>query len=261
MSASHPLTDYSVMDSHERIGLAFSGGKDSLAIAYLLRPYWDRVTFYHCDAGDLLPETVEVVSHVEALVPRFVRIKTDSRSWMERFGLASDLVPVSCTSFGRSMLNGKAGSTAIVDKYACCSANIWVPMHERLTADDVTLAIRGTRRADYGWGALESATGKFDGSTISAAGRELWFPIHDWETSEVFSFLRESGAPVARYYEHNGQGPECACCPAYLDEDRALYLKRHHPVLAERYAANLKRLSSEISKPFGQLQSELEALA
>ncbi len=249
------------IDNHKRIAVAFSGGKDSLAVTYLLRPYWDRVTFYHCDAGDLLPETVEVVKHVEAMVPKFVRIETDSRSWMERFGLASDVVPVSCTPLGLTMSNGKGGGVAVVDRHACCGANIWAPVHERLAADGITLAIRGTRRADYGWGVLAAASGVAGGSTVTVDGREYWFPIHDWSTDQVFDYLRSVGAPIARYYEHNGQGPECACCPAYLDEERATYLKRYHPALADRYASNIRKIAAEISRPVGQLQTELEALA
>src|SRR5262245_5370823 len=63
-------TPASILDRHEHIALQFSGGKDSLAVAYLQRPFWDRLTFYHGDSGDLLPEVREIVDQIAALVPQ-----------------------------------------------------------------------------------------------------------------------------------------------------------------------------------------------
>ena len=69
------------LDRHGRGALQFSGGKDSLALVYLLRPQWDRLTLYHVDTGDLLPEVREIVDTVEAMVPDFRRIETDAKAW------------------------------------------------------------------------------------------------------------------------------------------------------------------------------------
>ncbi len=57
------------LDRHSHGALQFSGGKDSLALVYLLRPHWERLTLYHVDAGDLLPEVREIVDMVEGMVP------------------------------------------------------------------------------------------------------------------------------------------------------------------------------------------------
>ena len=89
-----------MIDQFDHAALLCSGGKDSLAVTYLLRPHWNKITFYHLDSGDLLPEIREVVDHVEKMVPRFVRIGSDSDSWMKENGYPSDLVPTSCTTLG-----------------------------------------------------------------------------------------------------------------------------------------------------------------
>ncbi|WP_295145110.1 hypothetical protein [uncultured Reyranella sp.] len=136
------VVDMSPIERHERIGLHFSGGKDSLALLYLLRSHWGRLTVYHADAGDLLPETREIVGAVEAMVPSFVRINTDSRAWRRANGLPSDIVPWSCTPMGRAFKGG--GTVPLVDRFACCRASIWEPMYERARADGVTLEIIGT---------------------------------------------------------------------------------------------------------------------
>jgi len=67
------------LDRHGRGALHFSGGKDSLALVYLLRPSWERLTLYHVDTGDLLPEVREIVDMVEGMVPDFRRIETDAK--------------------------------------------------------------------------------------------------------------------------------------------------------------------------------------
>ena len=109
------------LSPHANIALQFSGGKDSLAVAYLLRPHWDRLTFYHVDTGDLLPEIRAIVDEVEKIVPRFVRINTDSNSWREKFGYPSDLVPTSCSPSG--VMIGMA-PRRIVDRHDCCACDL-----------------------------------------------------------------------------------------------------------------------------------------
>jgi len=74
MSASFRMDHNSLPPGHDKMALQFSGGKDSLALAYLLKPYWGRLTFYHLDTGDLLPEIRDLVALFAAKVPHFVRV-------------------------------------------------------------------------------------------------------------------------------------------------------------------------------------------
>ncbi|MDB5541901.1 MAG: Bcep22 3 [Devosia sp.] len=256
---SMPLVDVSPLDRHERIGLMFSGGKDSLALVYMLRPFWDRLTVYHADAGDLLPETVEVVAAVEAMVPSFVRLNTDSRAWRRENGLPSDIVPWSCTPFGRAFKEG--GRVTLVDRFACCRASLWEPIFERARADGVTLEIIGTKASDPGGDATRMMAGMQPGqSTVTVGDIERWFPLNAWSDEEVFSYLRDVGAPIARYYEGGvSKGPECATCSAYWDEGRAAYLAKHHPEKAAAYMADLQTIGLELRAPFMFLTTELAA--
>lgn len=239
------LIPSSVIDPHDHIALQFSGGKDSLAVAYLLRPYWDRLTFYHVDTGDLLPEVREVVDGVEAMAPRFVRIETDSSGWMERYGLPSDLVPTSCTGAGVAI---GMSERRIVDRFDCCASNIMAPMHHRMLADGVTLVIRGTKRADF-------KRMPFEGGMTD--GYEVWLPIIDWSHDEVFAYLREQGAPLCRVYETRVNAPECATCPAWWGEGRDAYLGKYHPDLHKQYRAKLALVSAEIAPLLRTLETEV----
>lgn len=234
-----------VLFSHDKVALHFSGGKDSLAVAHLLRPYWDRLTFYHVDTGDLLPEVREIVSDMERQVPRFVRIASDSKAWGEVNGLPSDLVPYTGTLPAKLM----GATTLISARYECCGNNLWLPMHGRMVEDGITLVIRGTKRCDMD--KLPAVSGD------TSMGYEIWLPIEDWSHERVFTYLREVGAPICRVYESAVNAPECATCTAWWNEGRAAYLARHHPELSAIYRHKLAAVAAEVAPVWASLQREM----
>jgi hypothetical protein len=76
----------------------FSGGRDSTAALYMLRPYWQYLRVYHLDTGDHFPETRAVVEQVERDLAEvgvvIERITTDVKADRETYGYPTDLVPV-----------------------------------------------------------------------------------------------------------------------------------------------------------------------
>jgi 3'-phosphoadenosine 5'-phosphosulfate sulfotransferase (PAPS reductase)/FAD synthetase len=233
----------------ERIGrgaLQFSGGKDSLALVYLLRPHWDKLTIYHVDTGDLLPEVREIVDMVAGMVPDFRRIETDSTTFMHTFGLPTDLRPCSSTAIGLSLGLSKQ---RLVDRFDCCAFNLMAPMHKRMVEDRVPLVIRGTKRADT------SRMAAVSGDT--SLGYELWLPLQDWSHDEVFEYLRAVDAPICRVYEHKVNAPECATCTGWWNEGRTEYLKKYHPDLYQIYRAKLAVVAAEVAPHWNELQKEL----
>lgn len=234
-----------ILARHENIALQFSGGKDSLAVAHLLREHWGRITFYHVDAGDLLPEMREIVSDMERQVPRFVRINSDSKEWAAANGLPSDLVPHTGTVPAKLM----GAKTLISARYECCGHNLWIPMHARMLADGITLAIRGTKRCDMG--KLPAVSGD------TSMGYEIWLPIEDWSHEDVFAYLREVGVPICRVYESAVNAPECATCTAWWTEGRAAYLAKYHPELSALYQTKLAAVAAEVAPAWASLQAEL----
>lgn len=238
---------------HDRIALSFSGGKDSLACVYLLRGagLLERVTLYHSDPGDLLPEVVGVVEHVRAMVPRFVHVRTDAAAWMERNGLPSDLVPWTQHPLAEAVGYRRG---RLVSRFDCCIANLMLPVWERIKADGNTLCIRGARRADLP--RMATASGDV------AEGIEILHPIEDWSAEQVFAYLREQGAPICRVYDGGRlQSPECATCPAWWSEGRAAYLAQHHPELLRRYRARMALVMDALGEPMQALRRELAGLS
>jgi phosphoadenosine phosphosulfate reductase len=244
------MIDLSVLDRHEKIAANFSGGKDSLAVIYMLRGHLDRVTVYHNDTGDLLPEVMEVVEQAKALCPNFVHIRGDVLAWQRKHGLPSDLVPYSASDIGRQVGQER---TRLVPRYDCCHANLMQPLWDRVIADGNTLVIRGTKRVDF--------------PTLPVVDREVrdgiefWYPLQEWSHAEVFEYLRREGAPICRIYEEGLQAPECSRCTAWLNVGQAAYLKKYHPDRLIEYRERLHAVFREIDPVLKDLASELREMA
>jgi len=258
--------DASILDQHERIVLAFSGGKDSLATLAVLRPHWSRLIVVHIDTGDLLPETREVVAHAfhmtKGQVQGWRHVRTNSIGWQEKFGMASDVVTHDCTALGMALLHGEAGSRQLSSRSDCCFANLGGPMAETVAELGATLVIRGTRREDSAWGWLEMAGNAVSSDTFADGPACYWMPLANWSTKQVFALLQREGLPIAKYYhgEYRHSGPECARCTAWLNEGRGKYLRQFHPALAGEYLVRLQRVRSAIRPTLAQLDNELDDL-
>lgn len=218
--AKHLGPVMSALARHERIALQLSGGRDSIAVLYLLRPWLDRITVYWVNTGAAFPETVDLMASLREWIPQFVEIDGDQPGHIERFGIPSDLVPTSSTPIGRLVAANDAA--AIQDRYTCCVNVMMLPMQKRMIADGITLVIRGQKSADELKSNARSGTHEY--------GTELLFPIEDWTTREVMAYLKAEGAPIPRFYEMLDSAPDCMTCSAYWEEGAAAYLKRyHHP--------------------------------
>lgn len=235
-----------LLDRHERIALCFSGGKDSLACVYLLRPWMDRITIYHLDTGELLPEVYEIIDHVRGFWPRFVRIHGDIEAFRKAHGLATDLLPYSSHFIGRAHGQEKV---PLVSRYDCCWANVMWPIMKRIMDDGNTLIIRGTKLADEP--KLPADTGS------KTHGVELYLPIRGWSHEQVFEYLRSVDAPICRIYDHVVSSPDCVKCTAWWTEERAAYLRRYHPEMYADYVTRLRVVADQIEEPLSHLRREL----
>lgn len=241
--------DLSALDRHEgRIALSYSGGKDSTATLWLLRDHLHRMTVYHVDTGDQLPEVREVIAQVRAMCPQFVVIETHKEEWVKANGLPSDLVPHSSHWIGQAMAEGR---TRLVERYTCCSRNLMFPLFERIKADGCTLLIRGTKASDMA--KLPARSGDV------GDGVEMLYPIETWSDAEVLEYLRREGAPISRVYTDGKfrHAPECARCTAWWTEPMAPYLREYHPALYADYAARMAAVRDEVLPSIGALSAEL----
>ena len=226
-----------IFSRHERIALQVSGGRDSIACLYLLKPYWDRLTVYWLDTGAAYPETVALIAKIADMVPNFARIEGRQPQVIKEFGLPTDILPASATPMG---IAGSGKGIAMQDRYSCCLRSIMMPLHERMVADGITLLIRGQKNADR----LKSIVRSGEVHN----GIEYFFPIEDWDARKVMRFLEDEGAPIPRFYEMLNGAPDCMTCSAWWEEGAAKYLRRYHHA---QYLKNQQRLDI-INKVVGE---------
>jgi 3'-phosphoadenosine 5'-phosphosulfate sulfotransferase (PAPS reductase)/FAD synthetase len=238
----HPSAAAMLAD-HERIALQFSGGKDSLAVATLLRPHADRITVYWAHGVDVFPETQAAINWCRQHYKRFAEIQTPQPP-----GVVSDLIPADATIIGRMA----TGSTRphLLDRYACCYLTLMKPMAQRMEHDGVTLVIRGQKRAD----ALKSPIP----DAHIEAGRTYWFPLEHWTDADVFDYLRAEGTPIPEYYGELKGGLDCAGCSAWWPERRMAWLTKHHPEIAGEVTAKLMFIAQEVAPAMDALGAEME---
>lgn len=232
--------DTGIFTRHERIALQFSGGRDSLAILYLYREWWDRLTVYWLNPGNPFPETLRIVEHVRGMVPNFEEIAGHQRALVAAEGWPSDVVPVAHTGYGQFTLGEQP--FMIQGRFGCCTRALTIPMHERMLADGVTCIIRG-RRSDE----ADQSPARH-GSVID--GIEFQFPIWEWSASQVMDYLTDVGAPIPDFYQYGAHSFDCMDCTAWWGEGISTYLKARHPEQFQEYVRRVTLIKQAI---FGQM--------
>lgn len=190
--------------------LQFSGGKDSLACLHLWEDMLDETVVLWVNTGAAYPETIRQMERVAARVPHFKEVRTDQPANIEQYGLPADVVPTINTSWGR--LSTSEPGPKIQSYIDCCAGNIWIPMHNAVREMGLTRIVRGQRNDERRTSPIRS------GQIVD--GIEYVFPLQDWSREQVMEYLRNVGADIPGYYEHEQTSRDCWSCTAYLDESR-----------------------------------------
>ena len=236
-----------IFDRHDKIAFEFSGGKDSLAALHLLHGYRDRFTVYWLNAGDAFPETLEIVDHVRnAPGIRFVEVTSDVHKVIDEFGIPSDVVPCSNTNTGR-LIDGEQ-NVLVQSRYDCCARSVMIPLHQRVIADGNTCIIRGQKSCDNG---VPVKGGMVDGV-------EIFNPIVDWTTEDVFQYLRAYSLPISPVYESMKTTPECMTCSAWWDDGRAAYMKDRYPEKYAMYQGRLEQIRIAVAPHIAAFNVEVQ---
>lgn len=219
------------LNRHQRIAFQFSGGKDSTAALFLLRPYWDRMTVYWLDSGDSFPETRALIHEVLSCgINNFVRVQGRVHEVVAEFGPPSEVVPFSASEAAHNF--GVAQSASIQDRSMCCARSKMLPMHQRMIDDEITLIIRGQKNCDQFKGPFKS------GDRVD--GFEFLYPVETWTDQDVFAYLALHCPAAANMYAHLDKSGDCMRCSAWLGDNRGGYLKQHHPIAFHDYRERLR---------------------
>lgn len=230
------------MARHQKPVLKFSGGKDSLACLYLLRPWWSRVTVLWANSGDPYPETVEQMKHIRELVPNFVEVSGPGCvRWHGREQTyPTDMVPWTASAVGRLCSPGSP-RFVLHSTIDCCWVNVWAPMQKKIRELGADLVIRGERESEAYRPPITN--GMIDPDN---GGTQL-IPIRRWSKGDVFSYLRAEGVEVPRQYAYGMGSLDCLHCTGHLGEagGKLRYLRDFHVDVAVEYERRLRLISSE----------------
>lgn len=223
---------------HERIVLEFSGGKDSLATLYLLKPWWDKIAICWCNPGAAFPETLEIMERVKQLPVDFHEVRPylaqPESVWLH--GLPADMVPLKHLQGRTYQLGVETEGPLIQDFLSCCNRLLFQPLQGFVREYQATLVIRGQRND-------EPMRGPTRDGMVDEDGVEYCLPLQDWTEPQVFDFLREQGVEIPAHYAEVAHSLDCWSCTAYLDQslDKLDYIKRRHP---ERWAVLAPRIEA-----------------
>jgi phosphoadenosine phosphosulfate reductase len=217
------------------LGLAFSGGKDSLACWYLYREK-NPIVFW-ANTGKAYPETIEIINRIKAQAVEFIEVVSNQQSQIEKFGLPSDIVPINNTKDGMELTKQK--SVMVQNYLNCCYENKSKPLMEAAKERGITQMIRGQRLDES-----HKSTAKH-GSIVN--GIMFIQPIETWTKEQVLAFLRTQ-CQLPEHYAIDHSSLDCYDCTAYLEHsaDRVAWMKDKHPNLHEKYKINMAALKSAL---------------
>lgn len=226
-----------------RIALQFSGGRDSLAMLLLLKPWWEKLAVYYCNSGDAFPETTALIERLAPQIPYFIEVKGRVHQTRATDGIASDILPSRAT-WGFQTYKDKL---KIVGREVCCYKSIMLPLQAAMRADGIKLILRGQRLEDEPKSPLKSGT--------MLDGFMLYFPIEEWSIADVEAYIREAGEVVPPYYrEGMTSAPDCMECTAWLEHGGYAYIRKHHPESAAVVKDKITWLVAQTSKDTNRMK-------
>jgi phosphoadenosine phosphosulfate reductase len=222
--------------------LAFSGGKDSIALLDLCKPWHDRLTLLWTNTGSMAPHMVEFV---RAYGERYRLIELHPRSLQDQWaaaGIPASLVPTP-HALGWQEPRLQAWTS-------CCFANRQAPVNDFLAQQGPCFLVHGQRRDDKGPDAAILR------GTMSQEV-EVHMPLWAWSDDEVVDYIDRQGLRLPSQYAEISDSLECIICPVIGTAERLAYLDRHYPRAAAFVRPLIEQSLAAAEASLGDLRAML----
>jgi phosphoadenosine phosphosulfate reductase len=191
--------------------IQISGGVDSLAMLWLLRPIWNDSVVMFCDSGAAYPGTRDLMRRIADMVPRFRTVYSNQPEVLARSGFPVDVVPVKFSQHGEAIFGPQP--IKFQSYFDCCRQVLWEPMHRACVVMGIDTIYRGQRKDDVRRAGIHSGH-------VDPFGIRIVFPIHEWTRAQAFEYVREHCAEwLPAYYETEKTSRDCWDCTAYRDDN------------------------------------------
>lgn len=217
--------------------LQFSGGKDSTALLYLMKPELAYIDVVFCETGATFPHVVE---HIHRTCDRLgarltvIRPEVDVRAYIDAHGLPADVVPVEASP---EMAPYMSSSGQRLQSYMrCCGAMLFAPMARYIAEHGVTRVLRGSKKADARVGVPDQHVEN---------GVSYLSPLWNWSDAAVYRYLKSEGASLPEHYPAINDSLDCWLCTAHLTRhgaEKVRWTREHYPDLWPELADRLSRL-------------------
>lgn len=252
MSPARQIED--ALARHGTAVLAFSGGKDSIAVLHHCRPWAARITVVYVALADAFP-------HVRRDVERLCDLWDFKLHVVESAPpadtLPTDLLPVWSTPFAAWFLAPSTKpQTPLISALDCCRLALWEPLAAQIRALGTTLVVRGSKAHD------EHVSVP---SGFVAEGIEYLNPLWDWSDTEVYFYLQEQGIDLPHQYRVGvNHSLDCATCTGWLNTpaevQRIAYTQTYYPAQFQALQHRMTQVLAETQRRSAELIPALDAV-
>lgn len=211
------------MDGAQRPTLTLSGGKDSLLLLALCKPYRKRLHIVWSRTSETFPHMVDFMRETTRGWD-FQELVSDQAAYFARHGFPSALIPV------RHRPHEKNPGILIQTNGYCCKALQYKPLASYLRDYGADLVLHGQTAED-----LINHKASFPAMLSPLPRRRIVAPLREWTASEVLAYCQRRRVPLPEQYTTGlADSLECWNCTVRIDLARFCWMQARYPELAEK---------------------------